>query len=189
MRISSQVATWVLPAAVILASFCLTVQHRKELQSIREELKEQKALWHAHAQRQLYVPEKPDSSSRKRYLYVKDAVGDGVTDDTKAINKALRKAYKGKSDATVVLPKGNFLITKQLTIKGGVTLQGQGYGPNPLQLQFDHGGSVLLYCGNEYAFKVTGHSASIQKVAIFDYNGKRLSFVELSCATCHGFSI
>lgn len=173
MKLFIQGAAWAALSAATIGSLCLTVQHRNEIQSIRQEIEDQKALRQSEGQYQLNLQEN-HGKTQNRILYVKGAVGDGVTDDTLAIKRALNRAYKGKLDATVVLPKGNFLITKPLKIKGGVTLQGQGYGPNPLQLQFVHGGSVLLYCGENYALNMIGHTTSIQKLAIFDSNGECL---------------
>ncbi len=92
-------------------------------------------------------------------------VGDGVADDHRAIQKAINKAAKNKKNGIVTLPKGTFKITKPLRLRGGVTLQGQGYGSSPLAIKFDAGGSVIEYCGEDYASKVIGHSASIENIA------------------------
>eukprot|EP00592_Proboscia_alata_P001936 CAMPEP_0194367524 /NCGR_PEP_ID=MMETSP0174-20130528/15615_1 /TAXON_ID=216777 /ORGANISM="Proboscia alata, Strain PI-D3" /LENGTH=708 /DNA_ID=CAMNT_0039143321 /DNA_START=193 /DNA_END=2319 /DNA_ORIENTATION=- len=111
----------------------------------------------------------PAASSKTRYLTVKGAVGDGVTDDTEAIQKALNKAAKNKSNGVVILKKGIYLTTKTLKIKGGVTLRGQGYGSSPLAIQFDAGGSVIAYCGESYAVKIVGHAASLESLAVYDW--------------------
>lgn len=52
---------------------------------------------------------------------------------------------------------------------GGVKLQGQGYGSSPLALSFDAGGTVIAYCGDDFAIKVSGHAASIENLAIYDW--------------------
>jgi len=114
------------------------------------------------------------SHNGSRYLpggnsgYV-NAVGDGVTDDTRAIQNAINKAHNNKKDGIVKLRKGTFLITNTLVLKGGVTLQGQGSGSSPLAIQFDAGGSVIAYCGENYAIKVNGHSAAIENLAVYDW--------------------
>ena len=94
--------------------------------------------------------------------------------DTRAIQRAINKAFKGTADGTVLLPKGNFLTTKPLKLKGGVTLKGQGYNSSPLAIKLDQGGSILSYCGTNYAIQIVGHSASIENLAVYDtpYPGK-----------------
>ena len=121
----------------------------------------------------------------------------------------------------MILPKGNFLTKTSLTIPGGVTVRGQGYGSSPLAISFDSGGSVIGYCGphgraeiaslgeipissvaasteyprpgrgaaatrlcgrpprnnaptrvaagTQYAVVITGHSASLENVAVYDW--------------------
>lgn len=109
------------------------------------------------------------TEGRRRILRVKGAVGDGITDDTVAIQRALTKARKNRIDATVVLQKGTFLITSPLNIPAGVTLRGQGYGSSPLAIQFDAGGSVIAYCGNNYAIRIFGHSSKVENLAVYDW--------------------
>lgn len=109
-------------------------------------------------------------SGRGRYLAIKGLAGDGKTDDTAIIQKAINRAAQNLSRATVVLPRGTFLITKTLRVKAGVTLVGQGYGSSPLQIKFDASGSVLAYCGDGYAVKLAGHGASLEKLAVYDWN-------------------
>jgi len=109
--------------------------------------------------------------TRRRYLAVKGAVGDGITDDTKAIQRALNRAARNKIDAVVLLKRGIYHTTKALTIKGGVTLRGQGYGSSPLQIKFDAGGSVIAYCGEDYAIRIIGHAASVESLAVYDWRG------------------
>ena len=104
-----------------------------------------------------------------RVLQVVGLVGDGIADDTRAIQKAINKAAKNKKDGIVLLPKGTFKTTKPLILKGGVTLRGNGYGSSPLAIQFDAGGSVIAYCGEDYAIKVVGHAASLENIAVYDW--------------------
>jgi len=73
---------------------------------------------------------------------VKDfgAVGNGVTDDTAAIQAALNAAigYAGKGD--VYLPRGKYKITSRISIPQGVTLRGAGGITNN---RFQRDGTVL----------------------------------------------
>lgn len=55
------------------------------------------------------------------------AVGDGETDDTAALQRALTAAVEMGGN-TVLIPAGTFVITKQLTIGDNVTLEGVGGG-------------------------------------------------------------
>lgn len=56
----------------------------------------------------------PFYGSGSRSLTVKGVVGDGIMDDTLAIQRAIRKASKNDARAEVVLPKGVFLITSTM---------------------------------------------------------------------------
>ena len=51
------------------------------------------------------------------------ASGDGVTDDTSAIQSAC-----SKSNTLVVFPPGNYLVSNTITLAGGVKILGSGYG-------------------------------------------------------------
>ncbi len=96
---------------------------------------------------------------RKPDVSVKDhgAVGDGTTDDTVAIQKAI-DANPGK---TIALPAGRYRLSDVLTIKGsGTVLQGEGPDKtvivvpvplqdiHPLPVQYpDTGGTAYAYSG------------------------------------------
>ena len=76
------------------------------------------------------------------------AKGDGVTDDTQAIQQALLSA-KNYGGGTVFLPNGNYKITQPLTIPSGVELRGT-HGTNrgrdfhpACSLQLYHGANTL----------------------------------------------
>lgn len=58
---------------------------------------------------------------------VKDfgAVGDGVTDDTAAIQAAVNAAEANRNNE-IVFPVGNYVITSTIVIRGGIRLIGQG---------------------------------------------------------------
>lgn len=100
-------------------------------------------------------------------------VGDSHTDDTDAlqrsIDEAASKDNKFGGGGTVILPKGVFLTTSPLIIPAGITVTGQGYGSSPLAISFDAGGSVIAYCGTDYAVKIEGHAASLNNVAVYDW--------------------
>ena len=170
-------STGVLSALIALASVFLSLQQRNEIQILRQELKEQKDFFHQHhddistttnnVNQEAVNIHSFSGQSTTRFLYVTGLVGDGQADDTRPIKRALKQASKGKRNAIVVLPKGDFKITKPLKIKGGVKLVGQGYGPNPLQIKFQHGGSVLISClDGGYAIDIMEHSAGIENLGI-----------------------
>lgn len=65
------------------------------------------------------IPDLPVTANVRTY----GAIGDGVADDTAAINKALAEAAPG----TVLVPTGRYRITEQLRItRSGVVLRGEG---------------------------------------------------------------
>ena len=160
---------------IVMLTF-LTVQQRNEIVSINYEVKRQKEFLnfqHGYKKNSNLRPRQLQTETDEtRYIKVIDAVGDGVTDDTRAIRSALRKAESGEMRAIVLLPKGKFLVTRTLRVKAGVTLAGQGYGISPTELDPDKGGgSFILYCGTGYAIKLNGHTASLRNLAVADWKG------------------
>lgn len=80
------------------------------------------------------------------------AVGDGVTDDTAAIQAAIDSSAK-----SVHLPSGTYKVTTSLNLKGGLQLWGDGAG------------TVIEYTGTAYALHNTDKaSAAISNVVIED---------------------
>jgi hypothetical protein len=119
-----------------------------------------------HMERQLAVS---PTSTGFTYASQFGAVGDGTTDDTLALKAAIASAVSSSSGGIVVLGPGVFYITSPLVLPGGVHIQGQGYGSSPLAAKFDAGSSTIAYCGSDYAIRVTGSSASIRDVAVYNW--------------------
>jgi hypothetical protein len=85
-----------------------------------------------------------------------NAVGDGVTDNTKAFQDALHQAGEGHAGGKVFVPRGHFLISGTLRFRPNVTLEGVwDFSPNspqfwgPLDSKEKLPGSVLLATGGE----------------------------------------
>ena len=143
-------------------------RQKRELNEMQDELRELKSLLKKSTSAQA----RPSKSyhRKKRFLAVKDVVGDGVADDFKPIQRAINKASKGRTGATVVLPKGIFLVKRRLKLKAGVTLVGQGYGNSPLNIDATKGGSTIAHCGTDYAMNIVGHGATVENLAVTDYD-------------------
>lgn len=73
------------------------------------------------------------------------AIGDGITDDTVAIQAALNATPNG---GKLYIPTGTYLISTGLTRINSITLQGDGV--------YGSGGTVLNYTGNGVAFTYGG---------------------------------
>ncbi len=81
------------------------------------------------------------------------AVGDGVTDDTKALQDAL--ASLGNSSGLVFFPAGTYLFNETLVIGSGQTIAGVG----------SYNGSTLLYAGSGSAVDI-GLGGCLSKIAV-----------------------
>jgi hypothetical protein len=75
-----------------------------------------------------------------------EAKGDGVTDDTAAIQRALTAANSARG-GTAYMPAGTYLTSATLAIPQGVSLVGAGSGT---VLRYTGSGSALLLSGNYY---------------------------------------
>lgn len=105
--------------------------------------------------------------SSSSFLYnVKDApylaVGDGVADDTAAINNALTAAGNA-GGGIVYLPPGQYRITGALNVPGAVWFQGVGFVPNE---QANPTGSVLFGANSAASMvRMNGRGAHISDIA------------------------
>lgn len=74
-------------------------------------------------------------------VYDFGAVGDGVADDTAAIQLAIDAAadpaYTASNDRRVCIPSGAYRITSPLVVHGGVLLDGDGVGPTGTRIIAD----------------------------------------------------
>jgi hypothetical protein len=76
------------------------------------------------------------------------AVGDGVADDTSAINAAITAAgAAGPGGGIVFLPPGTYLINAALTLDAGVSLMGSG--PHATIIKMNHASNVTVQVQND----------------------------------------
>eukprot|EP00041_Stephanoeca_diplocostata_P016213 m.318853 g.318853 ORF g.318853 m.318853 type:complete len:719 (+) comp20291_c0_seq10:218-2374(+) len=94
-----------------------------------------------------------------------NATGDGVADDTAALQACIDAA--GETASAVILPAGVYLTTDTLHVPGGVRIQGEGIGNNPLSITRPTG-SMIKYRGTGVTMNITGHAASLVRVTLFD---------------------
>jgi hypothetical protein len=155
---------------ILGTTFARDQRYRDEIDDLQAQIEE---LVHAvHDQRSLASGHRELTPLNTHpFTYASDygVVGDSVTDDTAALQGAIDAAAANTSGGTVILPKGTFLTKSPLVIPGGVTVKGQGYGSSPLAIQFDAGGSIIAYCGTDYAVRLDGHAASLQDLAVYDW--------------------
>ncbi len=98
-----------------------------------------------------------------------DAKADGVTDDTKAIQKALSKAA-AMGGGTVYIPAGTYRVDGILSIAETVTLRGDFRGPDDENAP-GNGTVLLAYTGrekpNERAFITLASGACLMNVTVY----------------------
>lgn len=88
----------------------------------------------------------------REWVSVKDfgAIGDGVTDDTAAIQAAVNAA-KAAGGATVHIPAGTYVTSSTITINGsGVNIRGDGMWNTIITRSTDHG-NTFFFTGNDIA--------------------------------------
>ncbi len=112
------------------------------------------------------------AASREQYLNVYDfgARGNGRTDDTAAIQKALTTAGK-QGGNVVLLPRGEYLVRGHLHVPDDVTLQGVFRAPNRGNTGLNMG-SLLLATGgrgqpNGTPFITLGQNGTLYGLTIF----------------------
>ena len=107
-----------------------------------------------HAATKLYVDSHAGSDA-SRFINVLDygAIGDGVADDTAALNAATAaaKTLNGRKGGTVFLPAGTYLVSAPISIYSSVNLMGEGWSVdnvyyNTSAIQADPGfvGSAII---------------------------------------------
>ncbi|BBH23671.1 hypothetical protein Back11_50160 [Paenibacillus baekrokdamisoli] len=109
-----------------------------------------------------YIGEIPKPQSNALFN-VKDygAAGDGLQDDTEAINTALHAA--GQDKGTVYLPAGTYKVLGELTVPSGVELRGTFDVPHHSQ----GNGSILL------AYSGKGNESSKPFISLKSHSGVR----------------
>ena len=85
------------------------------------------------------IPE--DEFANMKIVNVRDygAAGDGITDDTAAIQAAIDAAKgTGQKVTTVFIPAGNYRLTDEISIDRRVNIQGTGVGSQIYQSADEH---------------------------------------------------
>ena len=82
------------------------------------------------------------------------ALGNGVTDDTAAINAAITAAAaaNGGLGGTVLLPPGTYMVSAPITLPSGVVLGGSGRTSTILRAMTTFSGSALVIMGTSLCF-------------------------------------
>lgn len=78
------------------------------------------------------IPHYPDEINVREKPF--NAAGDGVTDDTEALRRAIRACHNGRA---VYLPPGIYRTTGQLNITGGKSIVIRGAGPHRTKILLD----------------------------------------------------
>ena len=92
------------------------------------------------------------------------AIGDGVSDDTSALQGAINAAsVLGK---VVCFPAGLYATSHTLLVPAGVSLRGEGMGTNPRAPNLASG-SIIGYCGTGYAVELrNAHNAVLEGLVV-----------------------
>ena len=110
----------------------------------------------------------------KNYVSVKDfgATGNGVTDDTPAINSAL--TYCETINGTLFFPSGNYLTTGNFIINSKISIKGEGETLNiitdPLPTQLNAGSSNVI------------SSSTTNNLFVVNVDGVSFENITLSCS-------
>ncbi|MRX71198.1 pectate lyase [Bacillus lacus] len=104
------------------------------------------------------------------------AVGDGVTDCTKAFEEALNGGY-----VKVIIPEGTF-ITRGIRLPSHSMLRGQGKGRTILKLHDEASRSARLITNSQH---VKGNSHILVEHMTLNWNVERLKDIEITSAGGH----
>ncbi len=123
-----------------------------------------------------YLPKSENNVSHSsQYINVIDfgAVGDGVQDDTKAIQAAISRA-NGRNKESIFIPAGYYLLSSPLLVPDGVSLLGSNRGFSSGKYDYLCG-TVLLKNHNGNCISIIGNGNSsvggaIQDIAILGSN-------------------
>jgi hypothetical protein len=127
----------------------------------------------------LFDPADAGITSVKNY----GAVGDGVTDDTAAIQAAI-DAIEAGGGGTLLLPEGTY-IAAGLQIKHKVYLQGSGEAATTLKLK--NNANTYLLADTRYASNVT-YSSGPYGIYNLTLDGNKANNTAGSCFICQSFS-
>ena len=111
---------------------------------------------------------------------VKDfgAVGDGVTDDTAAIQNAIN-SIDNNLGGTVFFPKGAYRTTNTITTNGESIIL-QGVGRNTTQIIADHNLGPVIQIGRQYSgIKCMGILASSERISVLARRNMGILFERL----------
>ena len=191
MTIATTVGITVAISVALLALLTAHHEQSNQIQELSRQLSEALELFEVSS---ASVVEDDKVLSRRTeeevgsFTYASDfgVVGDSMANDGPALQAAIDSAAINASGGTVILPKGIFFTAQPLTIPGGVTLQGMGYGSSPLAIAFDAGGTTIAYCGTDHAVKITGSSSGLRDLAVYDwpYNHGEFDGGCVSCSLC-----
>jgi hypothetical protein len=111
------------------------------------------------------------------------AVGDGVTDDTAAIQAAI-DAVASAGGGTVLLPPGVFLVSDTITLASGVTLQGSGV-PSTILRGDDLDGPIVGTTVVAYAASPTIRAPQVRDLVIDNQDRDTAGGIGLDISGCY----
>lgn len=89
-------------------------------------------------------------------------VGDGITDNTTAIQNAVDNIQVGFADTkagfTLFFPQGRYCVSSEITLKSFVKIKGLGKNLNPNNKSDN---TLVLTSGNSSIFRIDGHSRDV----------------------------
>jgi polygalacturonase len=91
------------------------------------------------------------------------AVGDGQTDDTAKIKRAIKMATESSIGA-VYFPPGTYLISDTLEISNTITLRGDGWSTHWLNPSSARGSWIHVKNEGFNAVRIEGHGCSIRNL-------------------------